>query len=55
MIPAAQDAIKKHCLQEVGEKVRIELSQFGADASLIGAIAIVADNILSNPTHMERR
>ncbi len=55
MLPAAQEAISKHCLPEIGQKVNMELSHFGADASLIGAIAIVADNILSYPTHMERR
>lgn len=55
MLPSVQEAVAKHCLPEIGKRVSVELSQFGADASLIGAIAIVADDVLSNPTHVERR
>jgi hypothetical protein len=36
-------------------KVDILLSSFGEDASLIGAVSIVVDEILSHPTHVERR
>lgn len=55
MLPSVQEAVAKHCLPEIGKRVSVELSQFGADASLIGAIAIVVDDVLSNPTHIERR
>ena len=35
--------------------VEVILSSFGPDASLIGAIAIVVDDVLSNPISIERR
>jgi len=55
MLPSILEAVNRHCLPEIGQKVSIELSQFGADSSLIGAIAIVVDDALSNPSHIERR
>jgi predicted NBD/HSP70 family sugar kinase len=54
MLPAANQAVARHCLPELNRSVRVELSQFGPDASLIGAAAIVIDDILSNPTHVEK-
>jgi hypothetical protein len=38
-------------MPEIDRQVEVLLSPFGPDASLIGAIAIVADNILSLPMH----
>lgn len=53
MLPSAQEAITKHCLTEINKRVNVELSQFGEDASLFGAIAIVVNNVLSYPTKMK--
>jgi hypothetical protein len=47
--------VKRHSLPEIGQKVSVELSQFGPDASLIGAVSIVVDDIMSHPTQIERR
>jgi glucokinase-like ROK family protein len=55
LLPSAKNAATKHALPEMRPKVDILLSSFGEDASLIGAVSIVVDDILSNPTHIERR
>ncbi len=55
MLPYIQDEIYRHCLPEIAPKVSIELSSFGTEASLIGAVAIVVNDVLSRPTHLERR
>jgi glucokinase-like ROK family protein len=55
LVPAIEKNMVKHSLNESGSQVQVLLSSFGADASLIGAIAIVADDILSNPMQIERR
>jgi glucokinase-like ROK family protein len=55
ILPSVTDAVKRHSLPEIGQKVSVELSQFGPDASLIGAVSIVVDDIMSHPTQIERR
>jgi predicted NBD/HSP70 family sugar kinase len=55
MLPSVNEAVRRHCLPEIGQKVSVELSQFGPDASLIGAAAIVVDDFMSHPTQIERR
>jgi predicted NBD/HSP70 family sugar kinase len=55
MLPAVVEAVNRHCLPEIAQKVSVELSQFGPDASLIGAVAIVVDDVMSHPTQIERR
>ncbi|MBI5298307.1 MAG: ROK family transcriptional regulator [Chloroflexi bacterium] len=55
MLPSISSAVTRHCLPEIGKKVSVELSQFGPDASLIGAVALVVDDIMSHPTQIERR
>lgn len=55
MLPSISSAVARHCLPEIGKKVSVELSQFGPDASLIGAVALVVDDIMSHPTQIERR
>lgn len=49
LLPAIQDTVTRHSLPQVNRKMEIVLSHFGTDASLIGAIAIVVDDILSHP------
>jgi glucokinase-like ROK family protein len=55
LLPAIREVIPHHTLPEIDQQAEIVLSTFGQDASLIGAIAIVLNDVLSNPTQVERR
>jgi predicted NBD/HSP70 family sugar kinase len=55
LLPSIRRTMLQHSLPEIGLQSEVFLSTFGPDASLIGAIAIVVDDILSNPAHAERR
>jgi glucokinase-like ROK family protein len=52
LLPAIKDSIKKHSLAEINQQAEIILSAFGADASVIGAAALVVNDILLNPSHV---
>jgi predicted NBD/HSP70 family sugar kinase len=54
LLPSIKSIATKHSLPEMRPTVEIVLSGFETDASLIGAVSIVVDDILSNPTHVER-
>jgi predicted NBD/HSP70 family sugar kinase len=51
LLPAIKDSVIKHSLAEINQQVEILLSAFGADASVIGAVALVIHDILINPSH----
>lgn len=53
LLPAIKETVARHALPEIDQQVEVLLSPFGPDASLIGAIAIVADDFLSLPSHIE--
>ena len=55
LLPPIKNSVKKYSMAEISVQTEISLSEFGSDASLIGAIAIVVDDILKNPIHVERR
>lgn len=55
LLPAIKESIEKYSPPEINQQMEILLSAFGSDASVIGSIAIVVDDILSNPTRVERR
>jgi glucokinase-like ROK family protein len=55
LLPVIEETVSLHSLPEIGQQAEVVLSTFGPDASLIGAIAIVVDDILASPTHVERR
>ncbi|MBN1450268.1 MAG: ROK family transcriptional regulator [Anaerolineales bacterium] len=55
LLPSIKGVATKYSLPEMRPMVEIVLSSFETDASLIGAVSIVVDDILSNPTHVERR
>jgi glucokinase-like ROK family protein len=56
LLPAIKETIAHHSfLPEINQQAEVQLSSFGSDASLIGAIAIVIDDVLSRPTNLERR
>jgi glucokinase-like ROK family protein len=53
LLPRVQEAVAQGTLPEIGEQAQILLSSFGADASVVGAIALVIEAILSNPSSVE--
>ena len=55
LLSTVKSVSTKHSLPEMRPRVDIHLSSFEGDSSLIGAISIVVDDILTNPTHVERR
>jgi len=55
LLPSIIETATKHSLSDVSPKAEILLSCFETDAILKGAISIVVDDILSNPTIVERR
>ena len=54
LLPSIKETMTRHSMPEIDQQVEVLLSLFGPDASLIGAIAIVADNILSLPIRNEK-
>ena len=55
LLPAIKETVSRHSFPEVGQQAEVLLSSFGPDASLIGAIAIVVDDVLKKPMNIERR
>jgi glucokinase-like ROK family protein len=55
LLPAIKETVTRHSLPEIIQQAEVLLSPFGPDASLIGAIAIVADDVLSHPASIGRR
>jgi glucokinase-like ROK family protein len=55
LLPSINNTARKHSLPEINHNVEIILSSFEDDASLMGAISIVVDDLLQHPTHVERR
>jgi glucokinase-like ROK family protein len=53
LLPAIKETVSRHSMPEINKQVEVVLSPFGPDASLIGAIAIVADHVLSTPTQIK--
>ncbi|MBT3320698.1 MAG: ROK family transcriptional regulator [Anaerolineae bacterium] len=55
LLPSIKEVVNKRSLPELRPGIEIQLSAFEKDASLIGAVSIVVDNIFSNPTGYKRR
>lgn len=55
LLPSIKSIINKRSLPELSPNVEVLLSNFNKDASLIGSVSIVVDNIFSNPTSIQRR
>jgi glucokinase-like ROK family protein len=49
LMPAIMETVQQHAMNEIVAQTEIHLSAFGPDASLIGAAAVVVDDILTNP------
>lgn len=52
MMPTIMAGVKQYAMAEIAAQTEISLSAFGGDASLIGAAAVVVDDILANPTQV---
>ncbi|MBL8079391.1 MAG: ROK family transcriptional regulator [Anaerolineales bacterium] len=55
LLPTIKDTIARHSLTEIDQQAEVLISPFGPDASLIGAIAIVADDVLSFPSQLLKK
>ena len=55
LLPSIIDTASSHSFTATNPNAEILLSSFKTDAVLIGAISIIVDDVLSNPTHVERR
>lgn len=54
LLPSIIESVRAHGLQEIVSQTEISLSAFGPDASVIGAAAVVIDDILTNPKLVEK-
>ncbi|MFN2226039.1 MAG: ROK family protein [Anaerolineae bacterium] len=54
LLPPIEEAIQNTVLPEIAEQVEIVLSPFGGDASVVGAVALAVDAILSKPSSVGR-
>lgn len=54
LLPAINRAVEERALVETQKQTRVALSAFGADASVMGAVALVVKAILSEPSSVER-
>jgi glucokinase-like ROK family protein len=50
ILPAIKETVAVHSMPEFDQQTEVLISKFGTDASLVGAIAIVADDVLAKPT-----
>jgi glucokinase-like ROK family protein len=54
LLPFINESVRAHGLGEIVSQTEISLSAFGPDASVIGAAAVVIDDILQNPKLVEK-
>lgn len=54
LLPSIRASVQKHAMGEIIGQTEISISAFGSDASLIGAAAVVVNNILAHPTNVEK-
>ena len=54
LMPSIRESVGKHAMQEILSQTEINLSAFGPDASLVGAAAVVVDDVLTYPSHVEK-
>ena len=55
LLSPIRETVDHHSLAGIDQQADVLPSSFGTDASLMGAIAIVVNDILTNPSHAERR
>ncbi len=54
LMPSIGESVSRHAMQEILVQTEISLSAFGPDASLVGAAAVVVDDVLTHPSHVEK-
>jgi predicted NBD/HSP70 family sugar kinase len=54
LLPAIITSMNEQAMAEIAAQTEVGISAFGVDASLIGAAAVVVDDILSNPTQVAK-
>ena len=54
LLPSIKTAIAKHIYPIIKQEVEVKISNFGPDASLIGAIAIVAEDVITHPANISK-
>ncbi len=54
LMPSILAGVKQYAMSEIAAQTEISLSAFGPDASLIGAAAVVVDDILAHPTQVKK-
>jgi glucokinase-like ROK family protein len=54
LMPSIRESVRKHGMHEIFSQAEINLSAFGPDASLVGAAAVVIDDLLMYPSHIEK-
>ena len=50
LLPTIKRVVKERTLPEIGERVRIEISNLSIDPTLYGAAAIATDRVLRKPS-----
>lgn len=54
LMPAILQSVDRRAMHEIVDQTQIRISAFGPDASLIGAAAVVIDDILTNPARLAK-
>ena len=54
LMPSIRESVRRHAMHEILSQTEVNLSAFGPDASLIGAAAVVVDDVLTYPSHVEK-
>jgi glucokinase-like ROK family protein len=54
LISPIRASVEKHSFPEISKHAEIVNSDFGENACVIGAVSLVVNDILSNPTHSEK-
>jgi glucokinase-like ROK family protein len=54
LMPSIRDSLSRHAMGEILSQTEINLSAFGPDASLVGAAAVIVDDILQFPSHVQK-
>ncbi|MDL1917698.1 ROK family transcriptional regulator [Chloroflexi bacterium CFX5] len=54
LLPAIKETVASHAMPEINRQADIKVSAFGPDSSLIGAAAIVVNDLLAHPSRVER-
>jgi glucokinase-like ROK family protein len=54
LMPSIREGVTTQAMSGIAEQTQISISTFGTDASLIGAAAVVIDDVLKNPAQVAK-